>query len=639
MRGHVSFKTFVALSATSHRIDLENMSLHSIPFDLSLAVEVYRLSLENNLILELPNDWTPLVNLVELRLGCNNIQRLPAGLSVLSTLLGLYVQNNRLTQIPSALTSLVRLRRMDVHGNSIEAIGIEFGRFWGQLELSIDLENLIYPPADQLNKTGQSRCEILELLDAWWQSRITRALVLTHRNIRDFPAISEWTTSEYLHLTSIDFSHNCIQVIPSWIDCISDLKFLNLKENPICTISRKIAFVLPNLVQLDVDWANVEHNPGLPWIENGWCAIKKWWTELEESTSELQLTSLDLAGSNLHEVGLICGSRLQSLRINNCQVASVSPHWSLLTNLSTLEIEMNALSDLQSEPFQSMHLLNSCTIVNCSVDRISEGFFVSKWSLTILNLSCNKLSMLPDSIGLATALTNINLDKNRLDSLPDTWTSLHSIEACSIKKNILSGELDVLFMHLSKLKYLNLSQNRLDHFPLNPRHQTNLRSLNVSYNSITCLKHCNFQLWVELIKFKVNENLLDFTGNPMSLLPETCRKDAASMLTLLKMRLSIIRTHEIVAEHCWDRDTLDFLLSRSDSCIVTATFQNLGLFQHPMAIFLHVHVVVLDMSNNCIETISRNLSDLASLKSLNLSHNLIRECHVDDVGLCLEYAN
>ena len=73
LKGYVGFETFVMLNATSHRIELESMSLDSIPFDLSLAADAYRLSLDNNSIRELPFDWRPLVNLVELRLNNNKI--------------------------------------------------------------------------------------------------------------------------------------------------------------------------------------------------------------------------------------------------------------------------------------------------------------------------------------------------------------------------------------------------------------------------------------------------------------------------------------------------------------------------------------------------------------------------------------
>jgi hypothetical protein len=406
-------------------------------------------------------------------------------------------------------------------------------------------------------------------------------------------------------------------------------------------------------MQFDVDWANVENNPGLPWIENGWDAIKKWWILLENSCSELQLESLNLAGSDLHDVALVCGSRLQSLHIQSCQIATLSPYWSLLINLSKLEVEGNALIDVRSAPFQNMLFLSSCSIFNCSVSQISADFFHSKWHLTSLNLSCNMLTMLPSSVGLATALTNINLDKNQLASLPESWTSLESLEICTIRKNVLSNcDIEELFKHLSKLRCLNLSCNQLQHFPLNPQNHTNLQLLDVSHNVISFTKHRNFFLWGQLQKFKANDNMLqepilelpiilevakdlrciDFTGNPMSLLPEHCRKSAANMLDLLKILLSITRTREIVADCVWESDTLVFLLTKSDSCIQKATLQNLRLFQHPKDIMLH-DVVVLDLSYNNINLIAKELSQLTALKSLNLSHNVITTCKFDDVSL------
>jgi hypothetical protein len=99
---------------------------------------------------------------------------------------------------------------------------------------------------------------------------------------------------------------------------------------------------------------------------------------------------------------------------------------------------------------------------------------------------------------------------------------------------------------------------------------------------------------------------IDFTGNPMSSLPESCKKNAAIMLELLKTLQSILSTREIMAECDWESDVLAFLLTRSEACILKATIQNLGLTQHPKDIMLH-DVVVLDLSRNKIDRISKEL--------------------------------
>jgi len=348
--------------------------------------------------------------------------------------------------------------------------------------------------------------------------------------------------------------------------------------------------------------------------------------------------------------------RLQSLHIESCHMSAISSHWSLLMNLSTADMETIALMSVQSEPFQNMHLLSSCTICKCCVSTIQDNFFLSKWYLTSLNLSCNALSTLPNSIGLATALTSINLDKNQLVSLPETWTSLRSLVLCTMKKNCISSDLEALLMYQSNLQSLNLSYNHLQHFPCDPQHHTNLECLDVSHNKIVSTRHSNFSHWKKLKKLKVNDNLLDqpmlelpiilevakdlrcidFSGNPMTFLPENCKKNAANMLVLLETLLLVVRTREITAVHGWDSDTLSFLLSRSDACILRATLQNVGLIQHPQELMLH-DIVVLDLSSNCIETISKQLSHLTALKSLNLSKNVISVCKEADVSLHLPY--
>jgi hypothetical protein len=125
---------------------------------------------------------------------------------------------------------------------------------------------------------------------------------------------------------------------------------------------------------------------------------------------------------------------------------------------------------------------------------------------------------------------------------------------------------------------------------------------------------------------------IDFSGNPMSSLPENCKKNAANMITLLKTLLSIRKTHEIRADYHWDSDTLSFLLERSDACILQATLQNLRLSQHPNQILCH-NLVILDLSHNCIDHISQELLRLSALKSISLAHNVIQICKLQDVSL------
>jgi Leucine-rich repeat (LRR) protein len=157
---------------------------------------------------------------------------------------------------------------------------------------------------------------------------------------------------------------------------------------------------------------------------------------------------------------------------------------------------------------------------------------------------------------------------------------------------------------------------------------------------------------VQLQTFKANNNLLqepmlelpiilevaknlrcfDFSDNPMSLLPESCQKNATNMLQLLNILLSITKTREISAQCAWESDTLEFLLTRSGSCIKNASFQNLGLIHYPRDIVLH-DVVVLNLSHNRINQISAQLSRLSALKSLILSHNAITTCKLEDVSL------
>ncbi|KAJ0060653.1 hypothetical protein NL108_016838, partial [Boleophthalmus pectinirostris] len=81
--------------------------------------------------------------------------------------------------------------------------------------------------------------------------------------------------------------------------------------------------------------------------------------------------------------------------------------------------------------------------------------------VTVVDLSCNNLSMLtPDFCGLV-HLVKLDLNKNHLESLPEDFGNLVNLQHLDLLGNRLT-ELPVSFSQLRSLKWLDLKDNPLE---------------------------------------------------------------------------------------------------------------------------------------------------------------------------------
>lgn len=85
-------------------------------------------------------------------------------------------------------------------------------------------------------------------------------------------------------------------------------------------------------------------------------------------------------------------------------------------------------------------------------------------TLTDLDLSQNKISVLPDEICNLVALVRLKLDRNRLTGLPLLFSNLFKLEKCTISYNFLKS-LPPNIGALKNLKTLRLDHNQLTYIP------------------------------------------------------------------------------------------------------------------------------------------------------------------------------
>ncbi|KAL0275499.1 UNVERIFIED_CONTAM: hypothetical protein PYX00_003329 [Menopon gallinae] len=129
--------------------------------------------------------------------------------------------------------------------------------------------------------------------------------------------------------------------------------------------------------------------------------------------------------------------------------------------------------------------------------------FELKSVLRTLDLSENKIILIPPDIGLFENLKHLKLNKNRISALPENICKLKKLESLSVCDNELKG-IPNSFSQLAHLKQVHLSGNNLSEFPIAFRGLKMLDLLDLSRNKITCVPDEVIQ--IHAVEIILNQN-------------------------------------------------------------------------------------------------------------------------------------
>ncbi|XP_022668818.1 leucine-rich repeat-containing protein 57-like [Varroa jacobsoni] len=169
-----------------------------------------------------------------------------------------------------------------------------------------------------------------------------------------------------------------------------------------------------------------------------------------------------------------------------------------------------------------------CSLSKCQIKEFPAAELqIPAAKLRSLDLSYNKLKLIPDAIGQLCNLKVLNLSHNKIIKLPDAICQLAKLEILNMAANHL-GNLPPDFGKLSALKALNLSENKLKKFPLQVAKLPILDVLDLSTNAISEMADCE-----QLGSLNCSELLLN--SNQLAVLPTNLAKCP---------RLKILRVQE-----------------------------------------------------------------------------------------------
>lgn len=107
-----------------------------------------------------------------------------------------------------------------------------------------------------------------------------------------------------------------------------------------------------------------------------------------------------------------------------------------------------------------------------------------KDSCRSLDLSCNKIRIVPDILGTFSQLKQLNLSSNKITMLPPELGALKKLESLSLNKNLIVS-IPSSFDGLVNLRNLDLSDNHITAFPVVLVTLRHLEVVDLSHNKIT----------------------------------------------------------------------------------------------------------------------------------------------------------
>ena len=381
-----------------------DLALSSLP---SCLANLSLLDLSGNEITSLESTSLPaLDSLHQLRLNDNFIRFISTDFFSNSSVHTLDMRNNQIAHLPSGLLAGVPLRTLLLGNNTLSSL-----------------------PANTF--AGQKQLEELSLAGN----------LLTGEQLQ--PELAE----DLLSLLHLDLTANMLAVLsPAFLEALPSLQVLKLADNRLSNLQMP-----PSLIQLtELDMSGNE-------------LVK---VEAEGLVGLEALTHLNLADNQLqsiHSATFRNASSILVLDLSNNQLMELPESLKYLTNLQTLDIGRNFISDISQSPLGVMEGLWRLQIHGNQIRNISHSVFSNLRTLQILDMSANKI---------------VNIDRGAFDQNK-------LLRAIRLDGNQVE-EIDGIFTHLPDLIWLNVSDNSITtfDFALVPR---TLHWLDISHNKVADL--------------------------------------------------------------------------------------------------------------------------------------------------------
>lgn len=359
--------------------------------------------------------------------------------------------SNNLRSLPVEIKRMTTLTKLDISRNGIKCTGPN--DFSG---IPAEIKQLI-----SLHELKISECNLPYIPPAIWGMKNLKILDVSRNKINTLlPEIGELESLQKLNLQQTN-----ITTLPPEIAYCQDLEEILLWGNVIESLPE----TLPEMLKLRTLAVNYR----------SFCAGVDSFAESEELLRKGKLTSEHIP-SVVFELSTLEILDLEDTKINNIPD---------LTTLSLKEFYLgkNFLSKVPPGIFNLHHLTildmsrNLLTVLPEDIGRVR--------SLVILRLNDNSIDRIPVNIGHLHNLEELNFANNHIHYLPSAIRGLRQLKALLIEKNNLSTLPDEV-CELENLETLDITENRIQALPIK-MHM--LKNLKVAHSYQKLSKH---GLWV-----------------------------------------------------------------------------------------------------------------------------------------------
>ncbi|XP_049313331.1 toll-like receptor 6 [Bactrocera dorsalis] len=409
----------------------------------------------------------------------NHFVLLPAnGFGTLRRLRVLQVNNNEISMIADkALSGLKNLQILNLSSNKIVAL---------PSELFTEQAGTIQEVYLQNNSISVLSPKLFSNLDQ------LQALDLSHNQITS-TWIDRSTFVGLIRLVLLNLAHNKLTKLePEIFTDLYTLQILNLRHNQLENVAADTFAPMNNLHTLLLSHNRLKYLDA--YALNGLYVL-----------SLLSLDNNALIG--VHPEAFRNCSSLQDLNLNGNQLKTVPLALRNMRLLRTVDLGENMITVLEDNAFKGLGNLYGLRLIGNFLENITMNAFKDLPSLQILNLARNRIGVVePGAFEMTSSIQAIRLDGNDLSEINGLFSNMPSLLWLNISDNRLE-HFD--YAHVpNTLQWLDLHKNRLgelsNRFSLDT--QIRLQTLDASFNQIQRISPSSIPNSIELLF--LNDNLI-----------------------------------------------------------------------------------------------------------------------------------
>ncbi len=496
-------------------------SMELVPGSFDGLKELQSLNLSDNNIQRIPEDvFCSLVNLQSLNLSKNSLRSVESlGLIARRTSSDPDQSNSRIEcsggadiktldlssnhfqslQQYSGLTKLRRLQNLYLQDNELSIVAADSLTFLSSLRiLNLSANHLEVLPETLFSNNKEIR-EIYLQNNGLYQvpaklfSRLEQLVILNLSNNK-ISQIDDDPFSGLIRLVVLDLSRNALTHVKSkFFKDLLVLQILDLRNNSIGFIEENAFLPLYNLHTLNLA-ENRLHQISAN-LFNGLFVLSK-----------LILSNNLIV--NVHAQAFKNCSALKELDLSSNAITEIPIALTELTFLRTLDLGENQITMLKNGLFKNMESLTGLRLVDNSIGNLTDGMFWDLPNLQVLNLSKNKVQQISHGTFTRNAqIQAIRLDNNYLTDINGVFVSLSNLLWLNLSNNHLTW-FDYAMVPRS-LKWLDIHNNYIEvlgnYYQL--QEELNIKTLDASHNRITEITDLSIPNSVELVF--INNNFIN----------------------------------------------------------------------------------------------------------------------------------